>query len=530
MKENIFIGGAWPYANSSLHIGHIAALLPGDVIARFYRKNGDNVLYVSGSDSHGTPITLRSRSEQCKPIEIVSRYHQEFCDCFAKLQFSYDNYTLTCTPYHTDFVQSCIKQIYDNGYIYEKEEQQDFCEHCNQFLSDREIVGTCPICGGHATGDQCDDCMATFNASELKDKHCKYCGQPVSLHSNKHLYWKLSAFQNDIEKFVSSHEDVWRFNAINESKKYLTEGLRDRAITRQLEWGIDVPISGFEDKKIYVWIEAVLGYLSAGKSYCEQNGLDWNVFFKNPSTKSYYVHGKDNIPFHTIIFPALLLSLNEGYLLPHYIVSSEYLNVNDEKMSKSKGNGVTAKDLIAEYDSDTIRYYMISQAPERKDSNFTHELLTLLHNKRLVGEYGNFVNRNLAFLVKKFNGVTPSGTVDPEVKSKIVDCYSVISKLISQGELKSAITRIQELVQFANKYYDDKKPWVTVKEDISEFNNTTATCLDLIINIANLYEPFIPRSSQKVFSFFGKESCPWEYISVKPFTKLNNVSVLFTRI
>lgn len=530
MKQNIFIGGAWPYANSSLHIGHIAALLPGDVIARYYRKNGDNVLYVSGSDSHGTPITLRSRDEQCKPIDIVNRYHKEFCDCFEKLQFTYDNYTLTCTPYHKDFVKSCIKNIYGNGYLYEKEEQQDFCEHCNQFLSDREIEGTCPICGGNATGDQCDDCMVTFNADELKNKHCKYCGQPISLHTNKHLYWKLSAFQKDIEEFVSSHQDIWRFNAINESKKYLHETLKDRAITRQLEWGIDVPITGFEDKKIYVWIEAVLGYISAGKLYCEQNGLDWNAFYKDSSTKSYYIHGKDNIPFHTIIYPALLLSLNEGYQLPNYIVSSEYLNVNDEKMSKSKGNGVTAKKLIAEYESDTIRYYMISQAPERKDSNFTYELLTQLHNKKLVGEYGNFVNRNLAFLVKKFNGVTPSGNVDKKVKNKIVESYNVVGNLISKGELKSAITKVHELVQFANKYYDDHKPWITVKEDISEFNNTTVTCLDLIINIANLYEPFIPDSSTRVFAFFGNTNNSWEYISVKPFTTLQDVSVLFSRI
>lgn len=258
--------------------------------------------------------------------------------------------------------------------------------------------------------------------------------------------------------------------------------------------------------------------------------MDWNAFYKDSSTKSYYIHGKDNIPFHTIIYPALLLSINEGYQLPNYIVSSEYLNVNDEKMSKSKGNGVTAKKLIAEYESDTIRYYMISQAPERKDSNFTYELLTQLHNKKLVGEYGNFVNRNLAFLVKKFNGVTPSGNVDKKVKNKIVESYNVVGNLISKGELKSAITKVHELVQFANKYYDDHKPWITVKEDISEFNNTTVTCLDLIINIANLYEPFIPDSSTRVFAFFGNTNNSWEYISVKPFTTLQDVSVLFSRI
>lgn len=467
MKQNIFIGGAWPYANGELHVGHLASLLPGDVIARYYRKTGSNVLYVSGTDSHGTPITIRSHEEHCKPTDIVNHYHKNFCYCFDKLHFSYDNYTLTCNTYHKNFVQACIKKIYDNGYIYEK------------------------------------------------------CG---------HLYWKLSLFQNDIENFLILHENVWRFNAINESQKYLQEGLRDRAITRQLDWGIDVPIEGFDDKKIYVWIEAVLGYISAGKYYCEQHGLDWNKFYKGTNVKSYFVHGKDNIPFHTIIYPALLLSLNEDYHLPDYMISSEYLNVNDEKISKSEGNGVTAKELIDKYSSDTIRYYMISQAPEQRDTNFSYDMLIQLHNKKLVGEYGNFVNRNLAFLVKKFAGIIPDGFVDKNVKNRIERTYNLVGSLIETGNLKSAISKIQDLAQFANKYYDDNKPWISVKENIYDFYIVTFTCLELIINIANLYEPFIPESSQKVFNFFGKLSCNWEYISIEPLTHLSDVSILFDRI
>ncbi len=467
MKQNIFIGGAWPYANGLLHVGHIASLLPGDVIARYYRKKGADVLYVSGTDSHGTPITLRAQKENCNPMSIVNRYHKEFCYCFDKLQFSYDNYTLTCNPYHKEFVKSCIQKIYDNGYIYSKD---------------------------------------------------------------GHLYWKLSSFQKEIEEFVHLHEDTWRFNAINESKKYLKEKLHDRGITRQLEWGIDVPIKGFDDKKIYVWIEAVLGYISAGKYFCEQHNLDWNEFYKNSNVKSYFIHGKDNIPFHTIIYPALLLSLNEGYHLPDYMISSEYLNVDDEKISKSQGNGVTARELIEKYNSDTIRYYMISQAPEQKDSNFSYDVLIQLHNKKLVGEYGNFVNRNLAFLVKKFDGLIPYGIIDEEVKKHILNTYKTVGNLIETGNLKNAICKIQELVQFANKYYDDNTPWIYVKKDIDIFNNITSTCIDLIINIANLYEPFIPDSSQKVFSFFGKSNYNWEYVSVKPLIYLQNISVLFNRI
>lgn len=467
MKQNIFIGGAWPYANGELHVGHIASLLPGDVIARYYRKTGANVLYVSGTDSHGTPITIRAQEEHCDPIDIANYYHNEFCYCFDKLNFSYDNYTSTCSEYHKKFVKTCIQQIYNNDYLYEKD---------------------------------------------------------------GHLYWKLSSFQDDIEKFVISHEGEWRFNAINESEKYLQEGLHDRAITRQLDWGIDVPVKGFEDKKIYVWIEAVLGYISSGKAYCTQRHLDWNEFYKNPNTKSYFVHGKDNIPFHTIIYPALLLSLNDEYHLPDFIVSSEYLNTNDEKISKSEGNGVTAKELIGKYSSDTIRYYMISNAPEQRDANFSYDILIQLHNKKLVGEYGNFVNRNLAFLVKKFDGVIPDGFVDESIKNHIEITYKVVGYLIEKGKLKSAIAKIQDLVQFANKYYDDNKPWISVKENIYDFYIVTFTCLELIINIANLYEPFIPESSKKVFSFFSKTSCNWEYISIEPLSLLKDVSILFDKI
>lgn len=529
--KNIFIGGAWPYANNSLHLGHVAALLPGDIIARYFRKCGDHVLYVSGTDCHGTPITLRAKKEHINPKEIALKYHEEFKSCFERLGFSYDSYSLTCNEYHKNLVQDYIRFLYENHLVYEKTELQDYCEHCHQYLSDREVEGTCPICGGHAKGDQCDDCLATFNASELKNKVCKNCGTPVSSRQNTHLYWKLSNFQNALSSYVGSHESSWRFNSVNESRKYLEAGLPDRAITRQLDWGIDVPISGFADKKIYVWIEAVLGYISTGKKYCQEHGLNWEDFYKeSPNLETYYVHGKDNIPFHTIIYPALLLSLNEGFQLPKHIVSSEFLNIDDEKISKSKGNGIAVKDILEEYPSDTIRYCLTCQGPERKDSNFTFEILEQLHNKCLVGEYGNFVNRNLAFLVKKFNSVIPSGTVDPSVECVIKSTYEKVGSLIAQAEFRSAIQEIQQLVRFSNKYYDENQPWIKVKQNISEFNDITATCISLIANIANLYEPFIPNSSAKVFSFFGITNPGWEYISVKPETTLTDVSILFSRI
>ncbi len=531
MSKNIFIGGAWPYANNSLHLGHLAALLPGDVIARYYRQHGDKVLYVSGTDCHGTPITIRAQQEGVHPKDIALSYHKEFSACFSALGFSYDNYSLTHSNFHQKVVTDLVSLLYNNGLLYDHIEHQDYCKHCNHFLSDREIEGQCPICGGHAKGDQCDSCLTTLNTADLKHKVCKTCGKPVSTRPNTHLYWSLSKFQDDISKYLEEHKHIWRFNAINETEKYLRDGLRDRAITRQLTWGVDVPIKGFEDKKLYVWIEAVLGYISAGMQYCAENGLDWKSFYVDSDTlDTYYIHGKDNIPFHTIIFPALLLSLKNGFQLPNHIISSEFLNIDDAKISKSAGNGTAVKDLLEKYSPDTLRYCLISQAPERKDTNFSIEILEQLHNKCLAGEYGNFVNRNLAFLVKKFNGIIPNGTVDSAVRTKIEDTYLSVGSLIEKGDLRNALQEIQQLVHFSNKYYDEQQPWIQIKEDVEAFNNTTATCISLIANIANLYEPFIPFSSAKVFSFLGITNHDWNYVSVASGTTLNNVSILFTKI
>lgn len=527
----VFIGGAWPYANNSLHVGHLAALLPGDVIARYYRMKGDQVIYVSGTDAHGTPITVRAKKENINPEDIALKYHEEFSECFNKLNFSYDLYTKTCEESHKKQVEEYFKEIMENGYIYEQTEQQDFCEECNEFLSDREIEGICPHCHGVAKGDQCDECLTTLNAKELSDKKCKDCGTPTVQKDNTHLYFQLSKFQEEIQQLVNSSTERWRLNAINESIKYLQNGLLDRAATRQLDWGVDTPVEGFEDKKIYVWIEAVLGYLTAGKKYADENGIDFDEFMKNSDDLvTYYAHGKDNIPFHTIIFPALLLSLKKDFKLPDYIVSSNYVNMNNEKISKSKGNGITVKDLLDEYHTDTIRYYMLANGPESKDVNFSYDVLEQNHNKHLVGEYGNFVNRNLAFLVKKFDGIIPEGQMNLQIQDCIEKTYAIVGKFIEKGEMRNAMDSALKLVQIANKYYDEQKPWIQVKESMEDFNNTTYTCVNLMANISNILEPFMPLSSQQVKAMIGIENSSWEQITVTGNRPLNDVNVLFNRI
>ena len=530
MNKNIFIGGAWPYGNYFMHIGHLVALLPADVIARYHRLNGDNVIYVSGTDCHGTPITQRAKREGKKPAEIALYYHNEFVKTFRALNFQYNLYTATATEYHKRRVQELFKQIYNNGYIYEKEVMQDYCEHCGEYLADREIQGECVHCGTLTNADQCDGCLRELDASQLKNKICKSCKHSLIQKPNKHLYFKLSAFQNQLQELINKNADKWRTNAVNESNKYLEQGLQDRAVTRQLNWGVPVPVEGFNDKRLYVWIEAVLGYLTAGEQVATENGADFNHYVKNSRAKLYFVHGKDNIVFHTIIFPSLLLALNAGYMLPTNIVSCEFMNMNEEKMSKSKGNLVTANELLSKYSADSIRYYFCLNNPERKDANFSDADFIATHNKHLCGGLGNFVNRNLSFLIKKFGGNLPQGEIDQNVQEYVQNAYALIGDLIDEGEIKSATVKIYEYISYCNKYYDSSEPWVSAKaEDLTKFNNTTATCLYLISNMANLINPIMPETADKIREMLDLEDASWHEIFCNK-THINNAPILFNKI
>ena len=529
--KNILIGGAWPYANNSLHIGHLAALLPADVLARYHRGCGNKVIYVSGTDCHGTPISLRAKKEGIKEIDIATKYHEEFTNSFNSLDFSYDFYTATMTEEHKKGVAEFYKIILNNGYIYEKEEDQDYCLKCEDYLSDREIIGICPHCGGSAMGEQCDECLSPINPSELNNKKCKICNTETIVKKNKHLYFKLSAFQEILEKFIETKEGVWRKNALNETKKYLKMGLIDRATTRQLSWGVDVPVDGYEDKKIYVWIEAVMGYLTACKHICEQENINFNDFLTdNENLITYFVHGKDNITFHTIIYPALLQAINKKYQLPKKIISCEYVNMNDEKMSKSKGNLITMDYLAKEYNKDTVRYFIMANGPEKKDVNFSSNDLIQTHNKFLVGVLGNFINRNLSFINKKFDGVITKGEIDVDIMAKTKSLYLEAGKLIEDGEFRLALDMIMDYAVLGNKYYDEKAPWIQVKEDISSFNDTTYTCVYIMANLSNLLNPFMPSSADKIKKILNLNAYKWEEYKLDNNLKVNDLELLFDRI
>lgn len=528
MSKNILIGGAWPYANNSLHLGHLAGLISGDILARYHRINGDNVLYVSGTDCHGTPITERAKKEGRTPKEIADQYHEEFSKTFKAMDFSYDLYSKTETEYHAKKVQEIFKKLYDNGYIYEKIEPQAYCEKCNKFLQDREIQIKCPECGEITKADQCDNCGHTPSVEELKDGVCLVCGSKAVEKDNKNLYFALSKFQDIIQANTDKCKQFWRVNARNETEKYLKQGLKDRAVTRDLDWGIEIPLPGYETKRMYVWIEAVLGYLTDTMKLAEENGFSWEDFWKEGhNNKIYMCHGKDNIVFHSIIFNGLLAGLEDNFHLVDVIVSTEYLNINDEKISKSKGNGITALEMLGKYNTDSLRFHIINNGPEKKDTNFTIEEFERTHNNEILNKFGNLVNRTLRF--KELTQI-PNGKLDEQAKIEIENTYKEVSNLIENLEFRAATQKVMDLVEYANKFYDENKPWIQKKEDIEGFNNTIYTCAVIIANLSNLFEPFMPKSCKKIREYLKIQNPQWNFTTIEDGIKLENIEPLFNRI
>ena len=537
--RNIVIGGAWPYANGSLHIGHIAALLPGDVLARYHRAAGDKVCFVSGSDCHGTPVAIRARQEGKTPEEISGFYHREFEECFRKLGFSYDYYGRTSSEVHKEFVKEFHRKLYDSPYVYEKEVPQAFCVSCGSFLADRFVTGSCPECGGEARGDQCDSCGAVLEAETLINPVCAICGSAISFRSSRHLFIALSRLEQELRDYVESHGN-WRKNALAFSGKYLSEGLRDRALTRELDWGIEVPREGYETKKIYIWAENVLGYLSSGKEALRDRPEEFRKLWKTDKksgqqespdcpVRHYYVHGKDNIPFHTIILPSLLLANGEGWHLPDEILSSEYLTLEGKKISTSHNYAVWVKDITDRYDSDSLRYYLLANGPEKKDADFSWREFINSHNGELLGAYGNFVNRTLVFIQKYLGGCVPRGIADGELETATTKLYGRTAESIEKGLLKEAVDEIFGLVRKANKYFDSRQPWITRDTDTGDCCNALFTCVQVIADLAVLLYPVLPFSSAKICGWL-QLSPDWKKQQVEPGYRLPEIGILFQRL
>lgn len=525
--KDILIGGAWVYANGSLHIGHIAGLLPGDVLARYHRAIGDNVYFVSGSDCHGTPVAIRAKQENKTPQEISDFYHQEFAECFEKLGFSYDVYTKTSAEEHKNFVKEFHEKLYESEYVYEKEVPQAYCKTCLTFLADRFVLGKCPKCGGNTRGDQCDDCGTILESENLLEPVCAICGKKITFKNSKHLYIAISKQECELKQLVDKHTD-WRKNAISFTNRYIEEGLRDRALTRDLDWGISVPREDYDKKTIYIWAENVLGYLSASKTATEIRKSSFEALW-GKDAKHYYVHGKDNIPFHTIILPALLIANGEGWHLPDQIVSSEYLTLEGRKISTSQNYAIWVKDLLKQYEPDSIRYYFLANGPEKKDADFSWREYVHTHNGELLGAYGNFINRSLSFINKYWDGIVPEGVEQADISKQIEVLFETVGKKIECGAFKDALGEIFDFVRAANKFFDTEQPWITRDTDDKACKNTLYQCVQIIANLAVLLHPFLPFSSGKVFAWLDITD-KWKKQSVSAGYHLPEIEILFQRI
>ena len=539
MSERIFIGVAWPYANGSLHLGHVAgAYLPPDIFARYHRLKGNDVLMVSGSDQHGTPITVRAEQEGRPPREIAAKYHEEFLDSWQGLGISFDLFTSTDTPNHHRLAQDFFLTLKDKGYIYSDTMALLYCPSCNRFLPDRYVEGTCPYCRFEGVkGDQCDSCGKPLNPVDLIDPYCRLCSTLPEVKESEHFFLRLSAFNHQLLEWVKE-QSHWRHNVLNFTTNLLTEGLKDRAITRDIEWGIPVPVPGFDSKRIYVWFEAVIGYLSASVEWAASCGDEekWRAFWQGDA-KSYYFVGKDNIPFHTIIWPAMLMGYG-GLNLPYDVPANEFLTLEGKPLSTSRNWAVWLPDYLERYDPDPLRYFLSVNMPEGADTNFSWREFVRRNNDELVATYGNLVHRVLTFTYRSFDGHVPSpGQLDGRSRAlleKAEGDLDTVDRLLQGCHFREAIRTAMSLAQEANRYLDEQSPWKRIKDDRASSATSLYVALSVISCMKTLLYPFLPFSSQKLHNllgFTGKvEDGGWSIAKLPPGQTLAPPDQLFAKL
>ncbi len=539
MPERIFIGVAWPYANGPLHLGQIAgAYLPADIFARYHRIKGNEVLMVSGSDQHGTPVTLRAEKEGKSPEEVVSRYHQGFLDCWEKLGISFDLFTTTGTRNHAQVVHDLFLTLLDKGYIYKDKMVLPYCSNCRRFLPDRYVEGTCPYCHHpKARGDQCDECGKPLNPADLIDLSCGICGEAPEIRESEHYFLRLSSFSEQLKPWVQE-QSHWRQNVFNFTLSYLAEGLRDRAITRDIDWGVSVPVPGFEEKRVYVWFEAVIGYLSASKEWAESCGDSerWRGFWQG-DVKSYYFIGKDNIIFHTVIWPAMLLGYGD-LNLPYDVPANEFLTLKGKQLSTSSNWAVWLPDYLERYDPDPLRYQLSIGMPETSDADFSWQEFVRRNNDELVATYGNLVHRVLTITYRNFDGRVPAaGDVDADSKTLLSKAEATLNKvddLLYGCHFREAMREAMALAQEANRYLDAKAPWKTIKEDRDSAATALSTALGVICCLKTVLYPFLPFSSGKLHRLLGFEGTveggDWSISAPQTGQKLASPEPLFTKL
>lgn len=524
MPKNILVAVAWPYANSQIHVGNITgSYLPADIFARYHRLAGNQVLMVSGSDAHGTPVTVRADAEGSTPLEVYQKYHADFISLFQKLGLTYDLFTSTHTENHFKVSQAIFLALKENGYLYTEREQQWYAASQNRFLPDRYVEGTCYLCGyPNARGDQCDSCGNLLEATQLINPRSKIDGSTPELRATEHFYLDLGKLQTQIIEFLRQREDYWRPNVLRQSLgQILANDLRGRPITRDLDWGIPVPVEGWQGKCLYVWFEAVIGYLSATIEWAHISGKPgvWHDWWYNPEARAYYFIGKDNIPFHAVIWPAQLIGSGKTFgqifeggegsplTLPYDVPANEFMNLEGQKISGSRNWAVWGLDFLSRYDPDPLRYYLTANMPESKDTDWDWQEFFNRNNNELVATWGNLANRVLAFAYKNWDGRTPTpGELRPgdhEILELIENGFRTVGEHIEAVRLRAALFEALRLATEVNKYLDKAAPWSEIKRDKVAAATTMYTALKAIDSLKVLFAPFLPFSSERLNQYLG---------------------------
>jgi methionyl-tRNA synthetase len=506
LPEKVLVTSAWPYINVTPHLGNlVGSVLSADVTARYYRLKGSDVLMVSGSDTHGTPIEVEAIKQGIKPKELTDRNHTKVAELFRQWDASFDNYTSTESPIHKEFVQKTLLEIQKNGYIFEQDTQMLYCEHDQRFLPDRFVEGKCPYCGCEkARGDQCDICGKLLEPTLLLEPYCVICKSKPAVKTTRHWYIDLSKLAEPLTMYLKENQQL-PANVKNFSLTWIKEGLKPRAVTRDIEWGIPAPFEGADGKTIYVWVDAVLGYVSATIEQCKRLGQPekWREFWFDKEAKTLYFVGKDNIPFHTIILPALLLASGQGYNLPWNVSATEFLQFKGQKASKSQRVGIWIDEALEMFPVDYWRFFLIATRPESKDTNFTWVAFMDKINSDLNDTFGNFIHRTLSFINSKFDGQIPAPTKldkdDEALLQVLKEKVAQAAKEIEDSWLQSAVNTLISISRIGNQYLNTKEPWNLMKTDRERAGTIFYVAAQVVKAIAVVSEPFMPQTAQQLW-------------------------------
>ena len=537
--EKFLVTSALPYANGKLHIGHVAgAYLPADIFVRYNKLKENDVVYVCGTDEHGAPISIKAEAEGVTPLEIVQRYHKSIKNAFNGMGIEFDNFSGTARPPHDKLSQDFFMNLYENNYIKEKVSKQFYCEHDKRYLADRYVEGICPHCGATgARGDQCDTCGKLIDSITLVEPICKLCGHTPIIRETKHWYFQLQKFEKKLKDWIAS-KDYWKENVHNFISSWLNDGLVERAITRDIDWGVSLPIPDSEGKVLYVWFDAPIGYISATIEWANAIGKPdiWKDYWLDNKAKVIHFLGKDNIPFHAIIWPAMLMGQKENYNLPYDIPANEYLNIQGKKTSTSKNYAIWVDDVLKYFDGELLRYVLAANAPETKDSDFSWQDFQNKINTDLANVLGNLAHRVFSFAKKNFNGelTTPKNIHDYSL-NLIKDVKKIMEDIdenFKTYQVRKAVKNIIDIARLGNRYFDEQKPWKSIKENREETEEILFVCSELLRKISILFSPILPKKMLTLRKMLGLSQIPlWKNLCNIPDNfKIADISPLFTKI